>query len=125
MKYLHTLLLSFIVVGIGWSQTQQMLPDPKYPNDIQTYLCHEASKITNGSLEEIETLDQWEKVKQERYQEFIEMIGMQDMPLDGKRLPLNVTYTGTIKAKKYRVEKLYYESMPGLYVPANLYIPRD
>ena len=123
MKHLHTLLLNLVAVGLGWSQTIQMLPDPKYPNDIQTYLCNEASKITHGSLEEIETLDQWEKVKEERYQEFIEMIGMQDMPLNGERSPLNVTYTGTIKAKKYRVEKLYYESMPGLYVPANLYIP--
>lgn len=123
MKHLHILLLNLVAVSLGWSQTIQMLPDPKYPNDIQTYLCNEASKITHGSLEGIETLDQWEKVKEERYQEFIEMIGMQDMPLNGERSPLNVTYTGTIKAKKYRVEKLYYESMPGLYVPANLYIP--
>ncbi|MBV6639415.1 MAG: acetylxylan esterase [Cyclobacteriaceae bacterium] len=123
MKHLYTLLLNLVAVGLGWSQTIQMLPDPMYPNDIQTYLCNEASKITHGSLEEIETLDQWENVKEERYQEFIEMIGMQDMPLNGERSPLNVTYTGTIKAKKYRVEKLYYESMPGLYVPANLYIP--
>ncbi len=118
------LLVSCLVAITGRSQSNTFLPDPEYPNDIQTYLCNEASRITHNSLEEIETLDQWEKVREERYQEFIEMIGMQDMPLKGERPPLNVTYTGTIKEKEYRIEKLYYESMPGLFVPANLYIPR-
>ena len=51
------------------------------------------------------------------------MISMQDMPLSGERSPLNVRITGTIQRDGYRIEKLYYESLPGLYVPANLYIP--
>lgn len=31
--------------------------------------------------------------------------------------------TGVIKCDGYHIEKLYYESLPGLYVPANLYVP--
>ena len=51
------------------------------------------------------------------------MVGIEDMPLNGKRTKLNVRVTGMIQKEGYRIEKLYYESLPGLYVPANLYIP--
>ena len=50
------------------------------------------------------------------------MMGIQDY-INAKRTDLNVKVTGTIKRDGYRIEKLYYESLPGLYVPADLYIP--
>jgi dienelactone hydrolase len=53
------------------------------------------------------------------------MLGMQDMKLDVKRSDLNVRITGKIQRDGYHIEKLYYESLPGLYVPANLYVPDD
>jgi cephalosporin-C deacetylase-like acetyl esterase len=37
--------------------------------------------------------------------------------------PLNPRITGVIDRKAYRIEKLIFESMPGIYVTANLYIP--
>jgi len=51
------------------------------------------------------------------------MLSLQDMPLAAERPPLNVKITGTLQRDGYRIEKLFYESLPGLYVPANLYIP--
>lgn len=37
--------------------------------------------------------------------------------------PLNPRITGTIQRNGYRIEKLIFESMPQIYVTANLYIP--
>lgn len=37
--------------------------------------------------------------------------------------PLNARITGVIERKGYRIEKLIYESMPKIYVTANLYVP--
>ncbi len=37
--------------------------------------------------------------------------------------PLNPRVTGTIERNGYRIEKLIFESMPQIYVTANLYIP--
>lgn len=37
--------------------------------------------------------------------------------------PLNPKITGTIDRGAYRIEKLVYESMPGVFVTANLYLP--
>lgn len=39
------------------------------------------------------------------------------------RTPLNARVTGQFERPGYRVEKLVYESQPGLWVSANLYIP--
>jgi cephalosporin-C deacetylase-like acetyl esterase len=37
--------------------------------------------------------------------------------------PLNPRITGTLERKEYRIEKLIFESMPQIYVTANLYVP--
>ncbi len=41
-----------------------------------------------------------------------------------ERTPLNLRTVGAFEREHYRVEKLIYESQPGFYVPANLYIPK-
>ena len=42
-----------------------------------------------------------------------------------ERTPLNPQVTGRIERSEYRVEKLVYESQPGIVVSANLYIPTN
>jgi dienelactone hydrolase len=42
-----------------------------------------------------------------------------------ERTPLNVRTTGAFDRQRYRVEKLVYESRPGLFVTANLYLPKQ
>ena len=39
------------------------------------------------------------------------------------RSPLNIRTVGALERDRYRVEKLVYESRPGLFVTANLYLP--
>jgi cephalosporin-C deacetylase-like acetyl esterase len=41
-----------------------------------------------------------------------------------ERSPLNLRTVGAIERERYRVEKLVYESRPGLFVTANMYLPR-
>src|SRR4051812_5956044 len=41
-----------------------------------------------------------------------------------ERTPLNVRTVGAFERERYRVEKLVYESRPGLIVTANLYLPK-
>lgn len=50
---------------------------------------------------------------------FLEGIG----GLPQTRTPLNARITGQFERKGYRVENLIYESVPGCYVTANVYIP--
>ena len=117
----------FIFLIIGWICFSGWIQHIKaqnaiYENNIRAYLSEVAAEITDNSLANIRSVSDWEYVRDQRHREFIEMIGIQDYYYSD-RTDLNVKYTGTIPQDGYRIEKLYYESLPGLYVPANLYIP--
>src|SRR5262249_3770777 len=51
-----------------------------------------------------------------------EMMGLEPMPT---RKSLNAVVTATIERPDFVVEKLYYESSPGLFVTANLFRPKQ
>jgi len=42
-----------------------------------------------------------------------------------ERTPLNLRTTGALERSGYRIEKVVYESRPGLFVTANLYLPKS
>lgn len=86
-------------------------------------LIREARRITDHACAEVTDATTWQRLQPERRQQFREMLGLEDLPPYEQRSPLNVTVTGVMERPGYRIEKLYYESLPGLYVPANLYIP--
>jgi len=93
------------------------------PNNIRHYLVNCAAGITNSFSKNINTLDQWVTEKESRKLKLAEMLGLVNVPLTGERTPLNIKRTGVVQQKGYRIEKIYYESLPELYVPGNLYIP--
>jgi hypothetical protein len=101
----------------------KVAPNFDQTNNIRCYLSKAASEITQNSLSDIQNLKDWEAVRGERYEQFLEMMGLQGKQVKGNRPALKITKTGVIQKEGYRIEKLYYESLPGLYVPANLYIP--
>ncbi len=111
--------------AISYSQTfdYEVAPDCDQTNNIRCYLTNVASDITHNSLENINNLEDWKEERELRQEQFLEMMGLQGKAFKGERSPLNVTKTGVIQKDGYRIEKLYYESLPDLYVPANLYIP--
>lgn len=90
---------------------------------IRGYLNRVAARITSKSLSSYTDAAAWKRALPERRRQYMEMMGVDNLPPVNQRPPLNVTVTGVIERPKYRVEKLYYESLPNLFVPANLYIP--
>lgn len=123
MKRLFVLCLTAIV-------TAQSLPIETSPpldqsNNIRTFLMSVAEDITQHSLVGIHSPADWEEQRPLRHQQFLEMLGLVDVPLQGERPPLNVQVVDTLQQDGYRIVKLYYESLPKLYVPADLYIPDD
>lgn len=120
--FLSCLILAFHVAG---AQDIPFVTSPEkdYHNNIRIYLQEKAEEISKSALADINSIDDWKNVKDRRYDELIQSLGLNYMPLNGKRPDLNVTYTGKIQMDGYRIEKLYFESLPALYVPANLYVP--
>jgi len=90
--------------------------------DIRTYLCREAAAITDASLSSIRNADDWRRERPDRLARYLDSMGL-SFYLEAPRTPLNVQVTGIVQRQGYRMEKLCYESLPRLYVSANLYIP--
>ena len=86
------------------------------------YLEGEAEQITGRALAESESRETWEAVSEQRREELREMLGL---AADRPKSPLNVQITGTIERDGYVVEKIAFESMPKVYVTANLYMPTN
>jgi cephalosporin-C deacetylase-like acetyl esterase len=87
----------------------------------EKYLAHEVAGLRDRFLGGAATLAEWKAKRAQLRTEFLDMIGL--WPLPGKT-PLNATTTGSIEREDFVVEKLHYQSRPGLYVTANLWRPR-
>jgi cephalosporin-C deacetylase-like acetyl esterase len=61
------------------------------------------------------------QLQRELRRKLLEMIG----ELPERKTPLNPLVTGTIHMAGFHIEKLIFESLPGVYVPALLYVPDD
>jgi dienelactone hydrolase len=77
---------------------------------------------TEGQLDrEIKTKEDWLAKKDEYRRQLAEMLGLDPMP---PRTDLKPVKTGEFEHEGIVVENLHFQSMPGLYVTANLYRPK-
>lgn len=97
-------------------------PDRGSPGDamIQAWLAADAERLDGLFLEGIASAADWEAARPRYREEYLYMLGLWPLP---ERTPLEATVTGTLDRDGYAVEKLHYQSRPGLYVTANLYRP--
>lgn len=89
---------------------------------IKQHLVHEAEKMTARPLPRLSTEEEVDLWRQKQMKKFQKAIGI-DYYLNQPRTDLNIRRTGTVQRDGYRIETLYFESLPGVYVAGNLYIP--
>lgn len=85
------------------------------------YFAHETAKLAERSLADIKTLDDWKARREELMQQLREMLSLDPWP---EKTPLNAVITGKVEHEEFTVENLHFQSRPGLYVTANLYVPK-
>ena len=89
---------------------------------IESYLRNEALRLDAQFLEGVTNREQWEARRPELRRQYLEMLGLWPLP---ERAPLRAQVTGTIEREEgFRVDKLYFQSSPHLYVTGDLYLPR-
>ncbi len=86
----------------------------------ERYLQTRASGITQQNLAGIQNQPEWQRRRPEIRRQLLYMLGLDPMPA---RTPLRARTTGQFEREGYRVEKIVFESMPGLYITGNLYLP--
>ncbi len=86
----------------------------------QKYLERRAADVTRGNLAGITNASDWQRRRPEVKRQLLYMLGLDSMP---QRTPLRARVTASFERPGYRVENIVFESMPGLYVTGNLYLP--
>ncbi len=94
--------------------------DPEMLYNYQFALVKEADRAWRAEISKLKTVEDWEKRKQYVREKTMEMIG--EFP---ERTPLNARTTAAVDCGDYRIEMIVYESRPGFYVTANLYLPKE
>lgn len=112
---------------IGHTQTDYSVLDYwKYYSDAENQLYKQQSEISfqsivkrQESILKLQTKIDWEGHQQLIKEKLRESLG--DFPV---KTPLNPVITKRIKKEGYSIEKLYFESMPGVKVTAAFFIPQ-
>ncbi len=89
---------------------------------LAAYFRQEVEQIAAGCLSKVPTREEWPEWHKRHRQQLLEMLGLDPMP---ERTPLNAVLTGTEELEDIVVEKLHFQSLPRLYVTANLYRPKE
>src|SRR6266536_5578112 len=79
-----------------------------------------AGDISLQCLTDVRTLEDWKKQRPELRRQLLEMLGLDPLPA---RTPLKAQITGRLERDAYRIEKIIFQSLPGLYVTGNFYVP--
>jgi dienelactone hydrolase len=85
------------------------------------YFRAETAKLHDQCLAEVKTLKDWQAKRQIYRRQLFEMLSLEPLP---KKTDLKPVITGKVEHEQFTVEKIHYQSMPGLYVTGNLYIPK-
>lgn len=89
---------------------------------LEAYFRAETAELTKAALDSIDTLDDWNAKKAEYREQLFEMLGLDPRP---EKTSLKAEITGTVEHDEFVVEKIHFQSRPGLYVTGNLYRPKS
>ncbi len=88
---------------------------------IDRHLRTAARAFDGRFLDGATTLADWQKRRPRLQREYLDMLGLWPLP---ERTPLKPVVTGSLARGNVVIEKLHFQSKPGLYVTGNLYRPK-
>jgi len=121
LRLLFALFLATSLYGqntIPPSQAEKRTPGDALLTD---YFRNEALSLSQRSLTNITTLEDWTTNRAEYRRQLQEMLGLWPMP---ERGDLKAVVTGRLTNDDFIMEKIYYQASPQLYCTANLFLPR-
>ena len=116
MKHPFLFLVAFTLTTVSFAA--------ETPADAQLkqYFRTEAATLSERCLADIKTLDDWKSQRAEFRRQYQEMLGLWPMP---ERTDLKPVVTGKLDHEEFTVEKLQFQALPGLYVTAALFLPKN
>jgi dienelactone hydrolase len=119
MKSHLTIAFLFLLSSTIWAADAP----PARPADemLAAYFRAETASLAARCLADVKTLEQWTSHRDESRRQLAEMLGLWPMP---EKTDLKPVITGKLDHAEFTVEKLHFQSRPGLYVTGDLYLPK-
>ncbi|MBL8891820.1 MAG: acetylxylan esterase [Planctomycetaceae bacterium] len=89
---------------------------------LQKYFQVETRRMADRCLSDVQSAEDWLTRRSEYRRQLAEMLGLDPMP---PRTALRPVVTGEVAAEGVIVERLHFQSLPGLYVTCNFYRPAE
>lgn len=125
MKNFLTVFAVLAVTYSGWldvavlAQGRSLAENP----ELADFFENEVGQLERANeLSQYESREAWERARPALREELFDMLGLSPRPASS---PLQATVTGVTEHPEFLVEKLHFQSLPGLYVTGNLYRPRE
>ena len=131
MHYLRlsvwTLVVGAVLIGITLVRAgEQAVENPVDTSTgdrlVAEYFRLETERLAAKTLADVQTLADWEAKRPELQRQLFEMLGLDPLP---PKTDLQPVITGKTEHEEFTVEKLHFQSSPGLYVTGNLYLPKN
>lgn len=110
-------LASIVSAQTPKKEAREFLPAP-----FDQYLAHRVAELSSVDWQKGITPENWPARQAEMRQQLQRMLGLDPWPARGDLQPV---ITGKVDGDGYVVEKLQFQSLPGLYVTGDLYRPKD
>lgn len=114
-----------LILAVGWSLPLTTISDPPdwdFDAQLEQYFAAATEKIKQQTAAELARIENWDTFKTEARRELQDMLGLYPWP---EKTPLKATITSTVEHEEFTVKNIHFQSMPGLYVTGNLYIPKN
>jgi cephalosporin-C deacetylase-like acetyl esterase len=113
-------LLGFLLLSASVASAQRPHTPAERRQMFDAYMVRRGAEITENALADIRSPEDWKRRRPEVLKRIRYSLGLEPMPA---RTPLRPHVTGVLDRSGYHVEKVVFESMPGLFVTGNLYLP--
>ena len=118
MRFPMIVFAALWIAGLGAAQPPKTARgDEMFDN----YLKEKTAEISQRFLDGAKTRVEWEGKRERLKHEYFEMLGLSPLP---EKTPLKAAVTGTLDRGDVTIDKLHFQSRPGLYVTGNLYRPQ-
>ena len=118
------LVLTLVFIASTRHETVIAAASVPAPGDasLAAYFRAETARLADRCLADIRTADDWAARRANYRQQLFEMLGLSPLPPRGD---LKAVITGRVETEQLSVENVHFQSLPGLYVTANLYLPKN
>lgn len=89
---------------------------------IRDYLQARVQRLNAHEPANVASIDEWQRLQPVLREQLFDMLGLSPRP---ERGDLQAVVTGQVERQEIIVEKLHFQSLPGLYVTGNFYRHRD